>query len=183
MRRLRFTGWRIPAATARIAAAAASSRARDRRPPWLPFASLEFAAGSLTVRAPAIADRNSKLGIGITRPSAHPRLKPRTSSAPSLKPMPRVSNDAKGMPARERASLNSASRHRSATIRPGRPNRSRAACSNARISAERWPRISNSPRLAHSAYSPPTPSRKPRSARPGSAGKAAKHSSLPVSGQ
>ena len=173
----------MPAATARIAAAAASSRARTRRPPWLPFDSFAFPAGSEMVRASAIADRNSSDGTGTTRPSAHPRLNPRTSSAPSLNPIPRVSNAARATPALSRASRSSASRHLSATIRHGCPNRSSATCSKARMSADRWPRISNSPRRAHSEYRRPTPSRSPRSASDGSAGNAARHSKRPLSGQ
>ena len=46
---------REPSATAMIAAAAASSRARARRPPSLDFASLAFALGSMTTLASDIA--------------------------------------------------------------------------------------------------------------------------------
>ena len=94
--RLGATRRRTPAATAKIAAAAASSRARTRRPPCEPFDSFALPAGSLTVRAKAIALRNNRLVTGVTRPSAQARRKPRTSSAPSLNPMrpARIGTDA-----------------------------------------------------------------------------------------
>lgn len=55
-----------PAATAKIAAAAASSRALDRRPPSVDFANFELPAGSLVTRASDIADRRSSDSDGRT---------------------------------------------------------------------------------------------------------------------
>ena len=76
----------VPSATARIAAAAASSLARRRLPPWLLFANFWLPAGSPTTRASAIAAVSSRLEAGVTLPSRHARLNALTSSPPSLKP-------------------------------------------------------------------------------------------------
>ena len=128
---------------------------------------------------PAIADRSSSDGAGITRRSAHALRKPRTSSAPSRNPMPRNSSAASGTPADSRPSRKSASRHRSATIRAGRPNgrappvaapsrrRYAAPGSAARLSWCTQRRDSDA--IAESALG-----------KDGSAGKAARDASAPV---
>ena len=144
-----FAPWRVPAATAKIAAAAASSRALARRPPSDDFASFELPAGSVVTRASPIAYRSSRDGPGVTRPSSTARRKPRTSSAPSLKPWPRISSAAGGTPAASSASRSSASRQRSATILAGRPNRSSASRSNPPRSTARCPERISSPRSPH----------------------------------
>ena len=78
-------GCRTPAATARIAAAAASSRARTRRPPWLsPSLSFAVAGRVETLSAPQPSPTAATAtGLATTRPSAHALRNPRTSSAPS----------------------------------------------------------------------------------------------------
>ena len=153
-----FSGCRTPAATARIAAQAGSSRARSRLPPWCPFASFALPAGSETVRASAIALRSKSDGRGVTLPSAQARRKARTSAAAVLKPHPpRLERALDGMRARSRASRNSASRQRSATTRTGRPKRSSAAPSSAGTSVARCPSVSSSPRLAHIPGRAPPP--------------------------
>ena len=72
-----------PAATARIAAAAASSRLRLRRPPSTPFASFELPLGSETTRAEDMALVRSRLSPGRTSSLRHASLNSRTSAAPS----------------------------------------------------------------------------------------------------
>ena len=170
-------------ATARIAAAAASSRARIRRPPSLAFANFELPAGSESVRASDIAWASNKDGNGVTFPSKHRRRNCRTSSPPSLKPIPRNSSLASGIPAAFNASRNSASRQRSDAIPAGAPKRSRASSSNSPTFTAAPPTWLNSPRLWHRVYRSATESRRPRVARSGSDGNAANASNRPVDGQ
>ena len=67
---------RQPSATAKIAAATASSRSLNRRPPCVPLLSFALPAGSQTVRDSTIADRSRSEGEGITRPSERGHARP-----------------------------------------------------------------------------------------------------------
>ena len=121
---------RSPVATARIAAAAASSRARCLLPPSVPLLNLLFPAGSVTVRASLIACASSSDGTGTTRPSQHARRNIRTSAAPSRNPIPRSDRAAFGIPPALSASSSSPLFQWSAATATGRPNRSSAAASS-----------------------------------------------------
>ena len=121
-RRAGLASCRYPADTARIAAAAASSRARARRPPWLFFANLQLPSGSTATRASAMAARISRPERGTTPPSRQARRKALTSSPPSWKPCPRVCTVAIGTHAASSASRSSASRQRLATTAAGLPS-------------------------------------------------------------
>ena len=83
----------------------------------------------------AMLDNLIERGLDPERPRLYivdgARRNPRMSSAPSLNPIPLNSSAASGTPAAPKASRKSASRHLSATIRAGRPNRSSAVCSSA----------------------------------------------------
>lgn len=88
---------RAPSATARIEAAAASTRPLLRA-----FASLMLFAGSRIVTASAKADRSSSDGRAFTFPSKTARRNRSQSSLPLRKPWPRHTSGAR-MPARSSA--------------------------------------------------------------------------------